>query len=844
MVSERLRTVLGFAGAIVIFAAISIIFVTRQLPVMVYAEVPFDGEEGEQCQAFDAHAQLAQPYLYNVTIVPDVARHRFTGEAVVHFKSSKIVGSLYMHLGRDVTLNGFNHTYIRCNDDEIKITLTEKMSGDFAVAFEFSSPLSNDNHGLYGTKDPVSGCEGVATQFEATHARRVFPCYDTPSSKAVFSLSVFAEAGKIAIANTPVKEKVQMNDGVMYRFEDTPKMSPYLVAFAVGQWDVVTGKTKRDIGVDVYVPVGQSESGKFALKFAAGSIDVFEEMFGVNYPLPRLQLVAIPDFAAGAMENWGLVTFRYQALLAIDGVSSLSALSSVAEVVVHENAHMWAGDLVSPYSWDDLWLNEGFATLLPLFCIPKIDARFDGMIDFHRFEVQEAISFDFSQYTHPIQADVNSTDEAESNFDSITYSKAATVLNMLRLFMGDEKFWQSLGAYFKKYAYGYATSDDLVRSFEETSGLQLAEFTQKWTKEGGFPTVRVSRANGKYVLQQRRLMLDGTEADTILPLPLVRSDTGETVNMNGKTLEIDSQFTTFNDGRLSMCIIEYDTDLENELLDKWDNLSAGAKWMLIEDTKLLVIAFRKPVSALLHVLEKVKGERDQNVIEAAVSAARYLYDIDPSTKTTLCDIFLPFLNMTREANESVLTSRLRVKLLSLLGLHLKNDNVLAQIQSIDISKAPEDVMAVAIMEKGYKEFNYVRNLYRKSTVPQIQVAALSAMGVSEHQSDIETAFDMLLNELKSHEIPTLIASLSTNPHAKGRVSEWIESHIDKLLELFGTGYQMHSIMSIGISSITDSALLDNFMRWVSSHPRLSALRLTVGRQQEYTRAKIKLTKHE
>lgn len=833
----RLRAVVVWAAAIAFFALMSIIFATRQLPILLAQEVDV-GDVGTKCGKFNPQQEPAQPYRYNITIIPDIRSKKFSGEAVISFNTTSEIRSVFVHLGPDVVLHNFRHQYERCNDNEILITFRDRVKGEFDVAFEFSSPLSNDNHGLYGTKEPTSGWEGVATQLEATHARRVFPCYDTPSSKAVFSLSVFAERGTIAVANTPVVEKAPWKNGEIYRFEDTPKMSPYLVAFAVGKWDLVTGKTKRGVAVDVYVPLGQSKSGEFALKFAAGSIDIFEEMFGVNYPLPRLQLAAIPDFAAGAMENWGLVTFRYQALLAIDGVSSLSALNQVAGVVVHENAHMWAGDLVSPDTWNDLWLNEGFATLLPLFCLPKIDERFDGMTDFHRFDIQEAIEFDFSQYTHPIQADMSSTEDVAASFDSITYSKAATVLNMLRLYMGDATFWKSLASYFNKYAYSSATSDDLVRSFEHASGMDISSFTDKWTKESGFPTVHVSRKDGKYALRQRRLMLDGTEVNTTWVLPLVRSDTGETVTMKDSVFEVVSDFTTFNDGRLSMAIIEYDEDLQNELLEKWDKLSPGAKWMLIEDTKLLVISFRKPASALMQVLEKVKGETNEHVIEAAVGAARFMYEINESTKATLCDILSPSLTMKRSANESVITSRLRVKLLTALGLRMNNSPTIEVINSIDIDNCTEDLMTVAILAKGRRDFEYVHNLYLTSVVPQIQVAALSAMGAAELEPDIVRAFEML-DSVKKHEIPTLVASLSVNPHAKSRLVGWMTDNLKKLTEMFGAGYQMQQIMRFVVASISDLDTLENFVNWVSQQHQFCEQ--TIGREAEYARAKIKLS---
>jgi aminopeptidase N len=616
------QAVLAFVIGLI---ACTLIFAFSSGPYFLFWEAYSSGEDGNpnpnpnwEHAPFKAGEQAAQPVLYNLTIIPDLQLHRFIGEVSITFTTSSPVSSVFLHLGADIVLDNSPYDIERFPaSDDMLVYLGVNFTGNFTIFLSYTSNFSQDNHGFYGTFDTVSEKVGAATQFEATHARRVFPCYDTPYSRSAFSLSLLAPDTSMAISNMPPRMIELHPNGRMYHFHTTPAMPPYLLAFAVGYWDMISGFTARGIPIDVYTPVGQAQRGEFALTIAADSIDFFEDYLDVPYPLPRLQLASIPDFAPGAMENWGLVTFRDTALLGVPGDTAHASLARIADIVVHENYHMWAGDLVSPKSWADLWLNEGFASMLPLLCLTSIAPAYSSWSDFRRLDVQEAIAFDFSQYTHPIRLPDES---ATPQFDSVTYSKGATVLYMLRAMMGDVEFRVSLKQYFAEYKFGSASTQDLVASIDGSSVANVTSFMRVWTERPGFPTITVSRTTDGFLLRQRRLTIDGTEIEGVWPLPISISGRSS-VLMNEETLTVvGTGLMTFNDGREAMAMIEYDKDLLPEVLAKFKDLSAGARWMLIEDLRLLVLARRTSPGRLWSAVESVSNETDLDVVETGLGA--------------------------------------------------------------------------------------------------------------------------------------------------------------------------------------------------------------------------------
>jgi hypothetical protein len=561
--------------------------------------------------------------------------------------------------------------------------------------------------------------------------------------------------------------------------------------------------------VDVYTPIGQTHLGEFALDLAWKSIDYFEDYINVSYPLPRLQLACIPDFELGAMENWGLVTFRDTSLLAVEGESALSALAWVADVVVHENTHMWAGDLVGPRSWEHLWLNEGVATIMPMICLSDIAPKYTSWREFYRVQTQEALVFDFSRYTHPILPDLDGATAANAIFDAVTYEKAAAVLNMLRLMLGDQQFRASFHAYFNTFKYRTASTREFANSFDESSHRNVSAFLQKWTENPGFPTVLVSRNESGYTLRQRRLLIDGTEDDLTWPVAISRSDGGETVQMEGEFAFVETaDLLTFNDGRHSLAIIEYDGPLLAEVVANFAGLSLDARWMIVQDLRLLSLAGRVDPSVLVNLLLSLGAETSEDVIEAAANAALALWRAFPAVNASLASLFRPFVNLTRARDESLLTSRLRTLLLKILAVHWDDTATVKLLAPINIESAPGDLLPILLRLRGKTDFEYVVNVLETTEVPQTRSAAVTALGdTTDH---VEEAFAMLWDGVRTHEVTILLASLADNPRARARVPTWFVENLGTITTHFQASGSAERLIEIAYTCLDDEGAIEEF----------------------------------
>lgn len=954
-----LFTIFSSIGLAIIVSFGIVVFFTFPMPHYTFEQVDYHDDSTTTDTSFNYSSQKVKPVHYEVSIYPNVDTQSFQGSCKVYFNIDSnqikdeslstilIENGVHLHLGSlvnltrvtfnilntnsndQVYLSDFSHNATReelfitftneskLNDRHLtKQSLAQKLhtksrivknsdsnSCNFTLYFEYESKLSIDNEGLYGTHDTITGVKGVATQFEATAARRVFPCVDTPSMRAKFSLSLFAEGYEtVAIANTDSEsiEEIEFDGkkGRLFTFFTTPPLPPYLVAFAVGKWDKISGflqgedfieslnnkGEKFDISrsylpVDVYCPVGQKNRGKFALKLAIDSINFFENYFMIPYPLPKLQLAYIPDFAAGAMENWGLVTFRDTALLALDcddsnsstsdnkclngeKRSSMAALSRVAEVVVHENSHMWAGDLVSPMSWSDLWLNEGFATILPHICLQQIDNRFLTWSDFYHDVVQEAIEFDFSLYTHPIVVSIGGDEEegesADSIFDSISYSKGGTVLNMLRQMLTEEVFRECLCKYFKKFALKSASTNDLIKSFEETSGLMIADFVEKWTKEAGCPTIKVTRDDSKsqFVLSQERLVIDGSSFDKVWSIPLVNlGSSNEKVTMDKKELVLPfaqyppkNGFIEINSGRRSMAIVDYDDPLFESILSNWETFSDDSKWMLLEDLRLLCLAKRKTFTQLYRAfnVSRQKDDKNLDVLESSLKIASFIVSLFPAQSKAINSMFTFSEDEYKKSNfdssqNSIQIARILKSKLSLLAFQCHDEKAINYLKSMDFNSLDEEYVNLYMRLRGQNDYEFVYNEYKSNPTSQMKIAAVIGMGSTLDENKVDYLFNNCLNGLvKTHEFTTLLSALASNEVAKGRVADFVIQNFDVIMSRFTDPSTSIDLAYETVESEEKLKKLNEFF----ANKKYNEYSLSVGRANEMARAKLELMNKE
>ncbi|XP_041329803.1 puromycin-sensitive aminopeptidase [Pyrgilauda ruficollis] len=449
------------------------------------------------------------PLNYGLCLKPDLIDFTFEGklEAAVQVKNATnqivmncadidIITASYAPEGdEEVHATGFNYQ----NEDE-KVTLSfpsTLQKGTGTLKIDFVGELNDKMKGFYRSKYSTPGGDtryAAVTQFEATDARRAFPCWDEPAIKATFDISLVVPKDRVALSNMNVVERRPYPDDeslVEVKFARSPVMSTYLVAFVVGEYDFVEARSQDGVLVRVYTPVGKAEQGKFALEVAAKTLPFYKDYFNVPYPLPKIDLIAIADFAAGAMENWGLVTYRETALLIDPKNSCSSSRQWVALVVGHELAHQWFGNLVTMEWWTHLWLNEGFASWIEYLCVDHCFPEYDIWTQFVSADYTRAQELDALDNSHPIEVSVGHPSEVDEIFDAISYSKGASVIRMLHDYIGDEDFRKGMNLYLTKFQQRNAATEDLWESLEKASGKPIAAVMNTWTKQMGFPLIYV-----------------------------------------------------------------------------------------------------------------------------------------------------------------------------------------------------------------------------------------------------------------------------------------------------------------------------------------------------------------
>lgn len=394
-------------------------------------------------------------------------------------------------------------------------------SSKISLTIDYVGCLNNQMAGFYRSsyKDALTGEEKIvaSTQFEALDARRAFPCVDEPAAKATFVVTLVIPPNLECFSNMPESKRITLSkEKVQISFLESPKMSTYLLAFCVGEFDFVQAQTEHGVMVKVYAPRGRSGSCMYALDCALKSLDAYNDFFGIKYPLPKLDMVAIPEFAMGAMENWGLVTYRDVDLLIDPLTASNSQKQRVCTVVCHELAHQWFGNLVTMQWWDDLWLNEGFASWAENWSANLLFPDYKMWDQFVTDHLSSALKLDGLQSSHPIQVPIQHAEEVEQVFDAISYCKGGSVVRMICAVLGMNNFQKGLANYMTKHAYGNTETFDLWQAWELVSGMPIQEMMASWTEQMGFPLVKVVKEDwqdDKVVLEleQSWFLADGSK---------------------------------------------------------------------------------------------------------------------------------------------------------------------------------------------------------------------------------------------------------------------------------------------------------------------------------------------
>lgn len=532
--------------------------------------------------------------------------------------------------GKDVPFDVFE------KDEAIKIETGK--NGKAIIEVEYSAPLTDTMMGIYPSYYEVDGVKKqiIGTQFETTFARQAFPCIDEPEAKATFTLALKwdEEDGEVALANMP---EVEVDKDGYHHFEETVRMSSYLVAFAFGDLQSKTTHTKDGVLIGVYATKAHKPKElDFALDVAKNAIEFYEEFYQTKYPLPQSLQLALPDFSAGAMENWGLVTYREAYLLLDPDNTSLEMKKLVATVITHELAHQWFGDLVTMKWWDNLWLNESFANMMEYLSVDGLEPDWHIWEMFQTSEAPAALTRDATDGVQPIQMEINDPADIDSAFDSaIVYAKGSRMLVMVRSLLGDDALRKGLKYYFDHHKFGNATGDDLWDALSTATDLDIGKIMHSWLKQPGYPVVSayVDSSDGHLKLSQQQFFVgEGKDVGRQWQIPLNANFKAPKI-MSDKEIDLGyyknlrseaGHPLRINVGNNSHFIVKYDKTLLDDILAHVDELDPIAKLQLLQDLRLLAEGKQISYAAVVPLLTKFADSKSSVVINALYATAAKL----------------------------------------------------------------------------------------------------------------------------------------------------------------------------------------------------------------------------
>jgi puromycin-sensitive aminopeptidase len=585
---------------------------------------------------FDRNFRLPpgiRPTSYDAHLDLEPAARRFRGSATIALTLDAATAEIALHAvdlevtrascradGRDVAVSV---RVAALESQALVLSLAEAVGpGPAEVAMEWTGAYSPGLRGLY-----AAGRLGV-TQFEAADARRVFPCFDEPSFKAPWSLTLTVPAGLVGLSNTAPAHEQVADDRRTVRFARTPPLPTYLVALVCGPLAASPERRVGPVPVRTWAVPEKVHLAGFAQDVAVAVLPRLEEYFGLPYAFGKLDQVAVPDFEAGAMENAGLVTFRESTLLLDEATASLPVQKRVAEVITHELAHQWFGNLVTMAWWDDLWLNEAFATWMAFKIVDAWRPEWRAWLD---FDVGRAAAqhLDALVSTHPIRAEVRNPDEAGESFDLITYEKGGAVLRMIEAYLGEEAFRDGIRLYMRRHQTGNARADDLWAALAEASGQPILALANAWVRAPGYPLVSVRRDGRSITLRQRRFFSEpGREGEGRWPVPVVlrfEDDAGPreqrvllegaeaTVGLEGRG---DVRWLVANRDATGFYRVAYaDADLA-AIGTHVARLTAAERIALLSDEWALVRRGEREVGAFLGLCARFGAEHDHAVLDA------------------------------------------------------------------------------------------------------------------------------------------------------------------------------------------------------------------------------------
>ena len=794
----------------------------------------------------------ALPSRYEVRLEPDLEAATFTGSVLIDVdvaESDPTVEGLVLNAAEltihSARIDGAEATFVVDPElERVSVSCGAPLSaGAHRVELDFDGTINDRLRGFYrSTFVDADGVERViaTTQMQSTDCRRAFPCLDEPEFKAVFSITLVVADGLTAISNSPEVSRRTVDDGNAVRvevsFADTMVMSSYLVAFVVGPLEATEPIDVDGTPVRVVHTPGQGHLAGFGLETAAFCLRWFREYYGIDYPGEKIDLVALPDFAAGAMENLGCITFRENLLLVDPDRATQSERQLVVDVVAHELAHMWFGDLVTMRWWNGIWLNEAFATFMEL---AACDAFRPEWGRWETFGVERSVAFetDSLSSTRPVEFEVRSPADAEGMFDVLTYQKGGALLRMLEQHLGADRFREGVSHYLTRHAYGSTETADLWDAIEETSGEPVRRIMDSWIWQPGYPLVEASLDGDEVVLSQRRFSFGAASDATVWSVPVaVRTTNGVSrLLLEGEVVRIPAGTgaVVVNAGGHGFLRVSYD----RALLDRLEDIRALEtleRYNLVDDAWNAVLADRLDVVDLLALLDRFAGEDDLHVWRAIAGVVVQLRRMTPDAASgalaeRVAGLARPALDRLGDpvAGEPDVVGSLRGLLLRLLALSgddaasIDRCRAIFESSTTDPSGVDPELLAAATTviaaRGGRAEFDALLDGFRNGPTPQDQLRCLYALAEFDDADLILETCELAMSPaVKTQNAPFLLrACIANRLHGQSAwrlvTSRWTEAN-----DRFPTNTIVRMVESV--KTLTAPGLVDEAASFFAEHP--------------------------
>ncbi len=804
--------------------------------------------------------ETARPENYKLTFTPDLDNAKFEGDETISVNVLKATSEITLNAAdidfHQVTIASGGTTQTAKvtpqKEKEMVVLSVDKplAAGPAKIHITYTGILNSEMRGLYLGKDD-QGRKYAASQFESTDARRAFPSFDEPDYKATFDITAIADKGQVGVSNYKViSDTPGPGEKHTIKFATTAKMSSYLAALVVGNFEYVEGSADG-IPIRVYSTPGKREMGRFALQAAQEIVKYDDKYFGIKYPYGKLDLIALPDFSAGAMENVGCITFREVLLLIDEKEGSVDLKKTIASVTSHEIAHMWFGDLVTMKWWDDVWLNEGFATWMANKPLEKWRPDWDFDLD-DVSNTGGTLNVDALQNTRPIQQAAETPAQIQELFDGIAYGKAASVLRMLEAYLGEETFRQGITAYIKQHEYGNATADDFWDTQAKTSKKPVDKIMPTWVKQAGEPIVDVKAqctgTSTNVTLTQQRYYFDRVRFespnDQIWQIPVcLKGSAGSATKCEVLAKKEDSftvpgcsKWVLVNAGASGYYRSGYQPEAVSGLShDAETKLTPAERIFLQNDIWASVRVGREPVGDYLAFAQGLQADRNRAVLEDVLGRLDYIgeYLLNTSDRDTFRAWLRQYLNpIVKEVGwevkpgESDEQKTLRSRVIAALGVDARDpealskgheiaEKALANSESVDHQLAGS-ALSVAAIDGDAAFYDRIMSALKSTKAPEEYYAYFYTLPQFKNQQLLDRTLQFAISpDVRSQDALGLISNVLQNPEGEKLAWDFVRQH---WTEVEKAGGPFASAQIVGATSgFCEAEMRDQVTEFFNAH---------------------------